>query len=116
MKTTLETILEEFENLKGQLVIDGTSVVRLIGIATDDEDYYYVIYDGLKVIWSSCVGKMIALKGKIDEYDYHKLVRLAQLNHFDQIEDENRRNAEREHITKCGANDKYLTPIHWEIV
>lgn len=113
MESNLKRILQEFENLKGQLVINGTEVMRYIAVGTDEEDYYYVLYDGRKVIWSTCVGKLISLKGKIDESDYNTLVRLAKLNHSDQFEDDNRRNAM---ISILGSNDKYLTPIHWEIV
>ena len=116
MESNLVGILEEFETLKGQFVINGMEIMRYIAIADDGEDYYHVLYDGRKVIWSSCVGGVIPLKGRLKENEYYKLVRLAQLNHSDQIEDENRRNAEREHITKCGANDKYLTPIHWDFI
>jgi hypothetical protein len=116
MNNNLKRILEEFEDLKGQFVINGTEVMRYIAVATDDEDYYHVLYDGRKVIWSSCVGSVIPLKGRLAEKDYHSLVRLAQLNDFDQQEDESRKNAEREHITKCGENDKYLTPFYWDFI
>ncbi len=82
MDTNLEKILALFEELKGQFVLDDKSVERLIAIGTDDEDYYYVLYDGRKVIWSSCVGKIVPLKGFLKDEDYNEFKRLALLNNW----------------------------------
>lgn len=78
-------ILKEFEDLKGQFVIrDFNRVSRLVSVGQDDMDYYWILYDGRKITWQTCVGRIIALKGKIDEADYDSLVRIAKLNDYDQ--------------------------------
>jgi len=59
---------------------------RFIAIGDDGDDYYYVTYNGRKLTWNSAVGKLIYLKGKIDDYDYNNFIRLAKLNHWDQPE------------------------------
>ena len=70
-------ILAEFEKHKGQFVIgDDWQVMRLVAIGEDDMDYYYVLYDGRKLHWSTCVGRFVPLKGKIDEHYYEEYGRL----------------------------------------
>ena len=80
----LTIITNQFDELKGQMVICSNQVFRFIGIADDDEDYYYVLYDGRTITLHSCVGRITMLKGYIVERDYSEMVRLAKLNHFDQ--------------------------------
>ena len=41
MDNNLKLILQEFEELKGQFVINHETVERFIAIGTDDDDYYY---------------------------------------------------------------------------
>jgi len=81
----LPKILEGFEKLKGQFVITASwEVERLVGIGDDGEDWYYLTYDGRKLKWNTCVGRLMPLKGKLDDKDYNELVRIAKLNHYDQ--------------------------------
>lgn len=86
MDENLKKILSEFDKLKGQFVITdfGNVVHRLIAIGADETDYYYVTYDGRKKHWNTCVGRIIPLKGKIDDEHYNEFIRLAKLNHNDQ--------------------------------
>lgn len=85
MDSNLKLILAEFDKLKGQFVItESWKVERLIAIGTDEQDYYYVTYNGRKLTWNTCVGRIIPLKGKIDDKHYNEFIRLAKLNHFDQ--------------------------------
>lgn len=85
MDENLKKILSEFDKLKGQFVITESHVVhRLIAIGTDETDYYYITYDGRKKHWNTCVGRIIPLKGKIDDEHYNEFIRLAKLNHNDQ--------------------------------
>ena len=44
-------ILNQFEGNQGQFIIMSNKVVRLVAIAEDDMDYYYVTYDGRKIHW-----------------------------------------------------------------
>ena len=80
----LTIITNQFDELKGQMVICSDEVLRFIGIADDDEDYYYVLYDGRKITLHSCVGRITMLKGYILDRDYNEMIRLAKINHFDQ--------------------------------
>ena len=83
--SNLKLILKEFEQYKGQFVIIDDKVERLIGVGDDSEDYYWLTWNGRKMMWSSCVMSFMPLKGYLREEDYNKLIRLAKLNHYDQI-------------------------------
>ena len=48
MTDNKKIILEEFESLKGQLVIAGDwKVKRLVAVVEDDMDYYWLFYDDI---------------------------------------------------------------------
>ena len=131
MEDSLKRIIEEFEKLKGQFVLGdglgGNIVMRLIAIGADDEDYYYVLWDGRKTTWQTCVGWIVPLKNKIDDKYYNEFKRLAKINHSDSPEcfmprDEEARegilklNKEaKAEVEKCNDGDKYLTEICWDI-
>ena len=120
-------ILNQFEENRGQFVIMHNKVVRLVAIAEDDMDYYYVCYDGRKIIWHSCLGSYTVLKNKIDDKDYNELIRLAKINHFDQddflMPSNEEDKAQQKHYAKkhrqkmetVKGSDKYLTPFCWEL-
>jgi hypothetical protein len=126
MDSNLKQILEEFESLKGQFVItSGWKIERLVAIGSDDQDYYWITYNGRKMTWNTCVGRVMPLKGHLRDNDYLELCRLARLNHFDQIgvwcgkneEDTKKFNEDhKREITAIQDPDKYLTVIHWDIV
>ena len=79
-------ILQEFEQLKGQFIInDSHQIERLVAVGEDDMDYYWITYNGRKLTWHSCVGRIVPLKGYLRENDYAEFIRLAKLNHFDQV-------------------------------
>lgn len=78
-------ILQKFETLKGQFVItDSWEIERLVAVGEDDMDYYWITYNGRKLKWNTCVGRVMPLKGHLQDKDYNELVRIAKLNHFDQ--------------------------------
>jgi hypothetical protein len=119
-------ILNQFEENRGQFVIMHNEVVRLVAIAQDEDDYYYVCYDGRKIIWHSCVGSYTVLKNKIDEKDYNEMIRLAKINHFDQDdflmpseEDKSQQKyyakKHKQEMEKEEGYNKYLTPFCWEL-
>lgn len=86
MDNNLKLILNEFEQLKGQFVITmDWKVERLVAIGEDDMDYYYITYNGRKLKWNTCVGRLVQLKGKIDDDDYNEFERIADLNHYDRL-------------------------------
>jgi hypothetical protein len=75
--------------------------------------------------WNTCVGRVMPLKGHLRDNDYLELCRLARLNHFDQIgvwcgkneEDTKKFNeAHKAEMASVKEPDRFLTPIHWEIV
>ena len=84
----LTIITKEFNELKGQFVICGDQVYRLLGIADDDEDWYYALYDGRRITLHSCVGRITPLKGFIQQKDYDEMIRIAKLNHYDLLDDD----------------------------
>lgn len=85
MDSNLRIFLAEFEKLKGQFVITESYVVeRLIAIGCDEQDYYYVTYNGKTIVWNTCVGRIIPLKGMIEEEHYNRFITLAKFNHQDQ--------------------------------
>ena len=127
MDNNLKLILKEFEELKGQFVINNNKVERFIAIGTDDEDYYYVTYNGRDSSWNTCVGSIVPLKGKIDDKHYDEFIRMAKINHFDQpnlwmpkTNDAKQKMLEssvlhKNEISKVSGTDKYLTEICWDL-
>lgn len=113
--TNLPLILEQFEKLKGQFVItDGWKIERLVGIGDDKEDWYYLTYDGRKLKWNTCVGKLVQLKGKIEDKDYNEFIRLAKLNHYDQFPEIREKVIEELETTK--GNDEIVVGLYMELV
>jgi hypothetical protein len=125
----LMSILKEFENLKGQFVITETlNIERLIAIGKDDWDYYYITYDGKKTRWNTCVGRLIPLRGYIQDEDYENLIHSAKLNHHDQMSmfdgreiKERKKEIQdfidyhKKYITEINLPDIYLTEICWDL-
>jgi hypothetical protein len=117
-------ILDEFEELKGQFVInDSRNIERLIAIGEDDSDYYYVTYDGRRLRWSSCVGRIMPLKGYLRDKDYAEFIRMAKLNHFDQptlwgkmAEEEGEfANKHKEEMLSLKGDDKFISEVFWDL-
>lgn len=125
MSSALQQILEEFESLKGQFVItSGQDIERLVAIGEDDEDYYYVTYNGRKLTFSTAVGRIMPLKGYLRDEDYLELRRLARLNHFDQAElwgskslEETKEFNEKHKAEMMSLKepDRFLTEVCWEL-
>ena len=125
MSSTLQQILEEFESLKGQFVItSGQDIERLVAIGEDDEDYYYVTYNGRKLTFSTAVGRIMPLKGYLRDEDYLELRRLGRLNHFDQAELWGSKSSEetkefnekhKSELMTLKGSDRFLTEVCWEL-
>jgi hypothetical protein len=114
MENNLDKITREFQERKGELVIDGDSVTRLIGIADDGEDYYYVYFNGKRVRLVSCLIKYIPLKGKIDAEDYEGMVRIVHLNHPDFSEDHSEVSVS-EYRNSLIEGVPFISGPYWEI-
>jgi len=113
--TNLPKILEQYEKLKGQFVItDSWKIERLIGIGDDGEDWYYLTYDGRKLNWSSCVGRVMPLKGKIDDKDYNEFIRIAKLNHYDQFSEIHEQTIKE--LKEVSGNDEIVIGLYMELV
>jgi hypothetical protein len=81
--TTLEDLKKELEPYCNTLVLDYFEVVRLVDVIDGEDDYYWV-YDTKKgIVHSSCVGGWIPLKGKIEDENYDRLVRVWNLNNIE---------------------------------
>ncbi len=129
MATKMDKILKEFDELKGQFVINNAwDIERFVAVATDGTDYFYVTYNGRKLTWYSSVGRITQLKNKIDDKDYQQLIKIAKLNHFDQptlysAREKGRKNEvlkyNKEHIKEITKiykpENKYITDFCWEI-
>ena len=80
MDENLKKILDEFEKLKGQFVITCSwEIERLVAVGQDDMDYYYITYDGRKLKWNTCVGRLMPLKGFLRDDDWGTLMNIYQL-------------------------------------
>jgi hypothetical protein len=78
---TLDDLKMEMKGIQGTLVLDHFDVVRLIDVVDGEDDYYWVYKSSERgVYWSSCCGRWIPLKGKLDEKDYNEIERVWGLN------------------------------------
>ena len=125
MEDNKTLILREFEELKGQFVINASwDIERLVAVGEDDMDYYWITYDGRKLKWNTCVGRLMPLKGYLRDKDYNELVRLARLNHFDQStiwgnrtpEEAEQFNRQHKHeLMQLPENHRFLSDICWDL-
>ena len=125
MEDNLTLIKAEFEKLKGQFVITSSwEIERLIAIGEDEWDYYYITYNGRKLQWNTCVGKLVPLKGYLRDRDYNEFIRLAELNHFDQAsiwgnkEPEKAKELAEAHVKELltlPEDHKFLTEVYMDL-
>ena len=121
MEDNLRIILEKFEKMKGQFIITQMgNIERLIAIGDDSEDWYYITFNGRELHWSSCVGRIIPLKGYLRDKDYDDLVRLAKLNHIDQLfingdKEKDFFNAVDKEISSYDEKHSFLTEFCWDL-
>jgi hypothetical protein len=112
----LTIITNEFNSFKGQFVICSGQVYRFIGIADDDEDWYYVLYDGRKITLHSCVGSITPLKGYIYDDHYDEMIRLAHLNHYDLLSEIFSELIEQHKKEVTDWKDtRFILGPHWEL-
>lgn len=124
MENNLDIFKKKFDELKGQMVIvENAKVMRFIGLADDEYDYYYVLYDGRKIILYSCVGSIIPLKNYIKDNDYAKILYIAKLNHVDQmmlnskldISDDDIENYKKSLTEHWNDNTSIICGFYWEL-
>ena len=117
MTDNLVLILKEFEELKGQFVITCShEIERLVAVGDDEMDYYWITYNGRNIVWNTCVGRIIPLKGYLREEDYNEFIRLAKLNHYDQLNKEKFLESLSGEIKDYSDNHYFLTDFCWELV
>lgn len=128
MSETKDRILEEFEGLKGQIVLfmHGDRE-RLVAVGMDEYDYYWIGYDGRELKWHTCLERIVPLKGYIRDEDYNEMVRISSINDYDQPNLWSPRDDEKKEITKnfneqhkkgvlvLGEKDSLLTEICWDL-
>jgi len=120
--TTEQRVKQEFESLKGQFVITQSHrIERFIAIGEDEHDLYYITYDGRKLTWNTCVGRLMPLKGYLRDMDYSEIVRLATLNHYDQKSywrdnddksEQHKIDVEKDNIR---GTDKFISDLCWDL-
>ena len=118
--TTIDKIKQEFETLKGQFVITQShKIERLVAVGEDQQDYYWVTYNGRNFTWNTCVGGLIPLKGYLQDKDYNSFVQSARLNHFDQETcwGEQGKNSQKHknELMKVKGDDNILTEVCWNL-
>lgn len=72
-RTVFEVVVETFRPHAGEIcLLYHTDLVRLHGIATDDEDIYYVVEEirGRNLYWASAVGAITPLRALLPEEIY----------------------------------------------
>lgn len=84
--TTLASLQEELAPYRNTLVLNYFEVVRLVDVIDEEDDYYWVLDSHKGIVYSSCVGGWIPLKGKLDTKDYAELVRVWNLNNIEPAE------------------------------
>jgi len=116
MEESLKVILDEFDQLKGQFIISPTNTVeRLISIGGDEDDWYYITYNGKEIKWYSCLLRIIPLKNKINNEDYDELIRIAKLNHQDQASQKDFLIYINKYVSEINNTNKLLTEFCWNI-
>ena len=72
------------KNHFNEVVVSCLDLGRLVGVASDDSDYYYILkfpYGSRHSIsYTSAVGDVMLLKGQLKDDDYDRLERLLALN------------------------------------
>ncbi len=79
---TLEELTDEMKPFHNHLcIIYDTEIVRLIGVAEDDDDLYYVV-DRMTTshLWYSAVGHCYSLKVLLPPDDYDRMNNIFRLN------------------------------------
>jgi len=87
-------LLDFVRQHKNELMIDPAfDIVKLVGLSEDDYDYYYIVYGKNGKTKISCVGKLIPLKGVLNDKDYNILINQWELNphiwSYEKVYDEN---------------------------
>jgi len=124
-------LIETYEELKGQHVLIDRKVLRLIGMAEDDHDFLFILWDGRKIHQHTILDRLSALKGKIDDEHYNDMVQISKLNHYDSeglyhpvTPEEKQKTKEFAASTKARIEIqllktengfKLLAPLNWEI-
>jgi hypothetical protein len=73
-------ILKEIKKHKGEICLYCLNMIKLLGFAEDDDDYYYRVQTLTKgEQWYSCVGGLIYLK-QLPKKDYKEIKRIFELN------------------------------------
>lgn len=82
MSLTLEKLADEFRSIHNHIcVVHDCKLVRLVGVAEDDDDFYYrVVEMGGMVSYCSAVGPCVSIKSGIPPERYESMDRVFELN------------------------------------
>ncbi len=109
----LKLFKNQFEILKGQLVLCCGRVYRLIALSEDEFDFYWILFDGKKTHLVSCCIRITQLKNKIDCYAYEDMIRVAKLNDIDLVNDIDK-DLIRINLLK-NLDVKLISEVNWQI-
>lgn len=78
----LDQILQQYQHLKGQLVLtEFWTVEQLVAIVQQDQEYFYVTFNGKAHSYHSCLdGRIFPLKEKVKQTNYQHLLKTASIN------------------------------------
>lgn len=81
-KSNVPSIQKYVDKLRGEVLLDDFTVVKLIGWTDQfEEDYYYIVLlKHNKIELRSCVGGFTRLKGKLSYYEYQSLEEVWKMN------------------------------------
>lgn len=77
--------INKFEELKGQHILVSDRVYRLIGLIDGTDDYYWILYDGRDIRYTTSLERLMRLKNRLSDEDYNEIIRIAKLNDLDLI-------------------------------
>lgn len=78
----LDEIDTLFDQHKGEFVISSDNrIYQFIGIGYDEEDVWYIFYNGKNIDYHSFVLDPIFLKGQLGDKDYNRLRDGANMNY-----------------------------------
>lgn len=101
--------LNKFEELKGQHILASDTVYRLIGLLDGSDDYYWILYDGRNISYTTCLQRLMRLKDRLLDEDYNEILRIAKLNDYDLVLPEDDSNKFKSDILKSVLSDEQHT-------
>lgn len=111
--------LNLFEELKGHHLLVSDTVYRLIGLMDGEDDYYWILFDGRDIQYTTCLERLIRLRDRLDDRDYNEILRIAKLNDYDLVlPQEHSEEFKSSILEKILSDDRHtiLAGLHFDLV